>query len=140
MQQKLCNQSQKQPFFAKLDAIHGYFPLALDEESSYLKNISHPFGTILLLESPSSSSDEWCWYSDFVTESFEFAKKIFDDILIWSGSLEESELCISYDLKKCADINVTLSGKKFAIGTEIPFAGFIILDQGIRPDPQKNYS
>ena len=40
-------------------------------------------------------------------------------------------------LDRCATINVTISKKKITIGTEIPFAGFLISDQGIKADPQK---
>ena len=32
---------------------------------------------------------------------------------------------------------VTISRKKFTIGPDISFAGFVISDQGIKPDPQK---
>ena len=116
-------------FFAKLDAVHGYFQLALDEESSYLTTFLIPSGRYRYLRAPmglSSSSDEWCRYSDFVIESCEFAKKIVDNILIWAPSLEQLEKCITQILDRCATINVTISKKKFAIGTEIPFSGFLI--------------
>ena len=85
----------------------------------------------------SSSSDEWCCYSDYVIEGCEFAKKIADDILIWAPSLVCLEQRIIQILDKCTTINVTISKKKFIIGTEIPFAGFLISDNGIKPDPQK---
>ena len=84
----------------------------------------------------SSSSDEWCRYSDFVIESCEFAKKIVHDILIWAPSLEQLEQRIIQILERCATINVTISKKKLTIATEITFAGFLISDHGIKPDPQ----
>ena len=74
-------------FFAKLDAVHGYFQLALDEESSFLTTFLIPTGRYRYLRAPmglSSSSDKWCCYSDFVIE----AKKFVDDILIWAPSSE----------------------------------------------------
>ena len=74
---------------------------------------------------------------DFVIEGCEFAKRIVDNILIWAPTLDLLEKRILQILKGCANINVTISRKKFAIGTEIPFAGFLISDQGIKPDPQK---
>ena len=83
----------------------------------------------------SSSSDKWCCY--LVIESCEFAKKIVDDILIWAPSLEQLEQRSIQILERCAAINVTISKKKFTNGTEIPFAGFLISDHGIKPDPQK---
>ena len=51
--------------------------------------------------------------------------------------MEQLERRIIQILDKCATINVTISKKKFTIGTEIPFAGFLISDNGIKPDPQK---
>ena len=54
-------------FFAKMDAIHGYFQLALDEESSKLTTLLLPTGRYRYLRATmgiSSSSDEWCRHSD----------------------------------------------------------------------------
>ena len=122
--------------FAKLDAVHGYFQLALDEESSYLTTFLIPSGRYRYLRAPmglSSSFDEWCRYSDFVNEGCEFAKKI----LIWAPTMDLLEKRILQILERHANINVTISRKKFAIGTEIPFTDFLISDQGIKPDPQK---
>lgn len=85
----------------------------------------------------SSSSDEWCCYSYFVIKGFAFAKKIVDDILIRTSNIDELELRISCVLKKCGDIYVTISRKKFTINTEIAFAGFLISDKGIKPELQK---
>ena len=79
-------------FFAKLDAVHGYFQLALDEELSYLTTFLIPSGRYRYLRAPmglSSSPDEWCRYSDFVIESCEFAKKIVDNILKRNLPLEQ---------------------------------------------------
>ena len=122
------------------DAKFCYSQLALDKESSYLTTFLIPSGRYRYLRAPmglSSSSDEWCRYSDFVIESCEFSKKIVDDILIWAPSLEQLEQRIIQILDSCATINVTISKKKFMIGTEIPFAGFLISDHGIKPDPRK---
>ena len=60
--------------FAKVDAVHGYFQLALDEESSHLK-------TFLGLN---DSSDEWRAKSDTMIESCSWARKIVDDTIIWA--------------------------------------------------------
>ena len=54
-------------FFAKMDATHGYFQLALDEESSKLTTFLLPSGRYRYLRAPmglSSSSDELCRHSD----------------------------------------------------------------------------
>ena len=65
-------------FFAKLYAVHGYFQLELDKELNYLTTFLIPSGRYHYLRAPmglSSSSDQWCRYSDFVIEGCEFAKK-----------------------------------------------------------------
>ena len=125
-------------FLANLDAVHGYFQLAWEEESSLLTTFLIPSGRYRYLRAPmwlSWSSDEWCRYSDFVIEGCEFAKKIVDDILIWAPTLEILESRMIKILESCANINVTISNKKFTNGTDISFAGFLISDPGIKPDP-----
>ena len=93
-------------FFAKLDAVHGYFQLALDEESSKLTTFLLPSGRYRYLRAPmglSASSDEWCRMSDWIVEGMPWAMKIVDDTLIWAGDLEtyrqESSKC-SKDVKR----------------------------------------
>ena len=64
-------------FLAKMDAIHGYFQLALDEESSRLTTFLLPSGRYRYLRAPmglSSSSDEWCRHSDTVLEGLPYAR------------------------------------------------------------------
>ena len=49
--------------FAKLDAVHGYFQLALDQQSSYITTFLLPQGKFRYLRAPmglNASSDEWC--------------------------------------------------------------------------------
>ena len=77
-------------FFAKMDVIHGYFQLALDEESSKLTTFLLPSGRYCYLRAPmglSSSSDEWCRHSDRAIQGLPFIRKIVDDILVWGSSL-----------------------------------------------------
>ena len=79
-------------FFAKMDEIHGYFQLALDEDSSKLTTFLLPSGRYRYLQAPmdlSSSSDECCRHSDRAIHGLPFTKKIVDDILVWGSSLPE---------------------------------------------------
>ena len=74
-----------QKFFAKLDAVHGYFQLALDKESSYPITFFLPQGRFLYLRAPiglNPSSDEWCRHSDVAVEDLDWCMKIVDDIII----------------------------------------------------------
>ena len=79
-------------YFAKLDAVYGYFQLALDEESCYLTTFLIPSGRYRYLRAPmglSSSSDEWCRYSDFVIEGCKFAKTRY---MVFNAKTTENKL------------------------------------------------
>ena len=66
-----------------------------------------------------------------------WAKKIVDDILIWASSLPELQQRIEVIAKNCSRLNIILSKKKFSIGTSMPFAGYIVSDSGVHPDPSR---
>ena len=124
--------------FAKLDAVHGYFQLALDKESSLLTTFLLPSGRFKYKRAPmglSASSDEWCQKSDFVVEGFDFCKKIVDDILIWATSEPELINNCRKVLDKCRQLNVSISAKKLKIAKSLTFAGHLVSDSGIKPDP-----
>ena len=105
-------------FFAKLDAVHGYFQLALDEESSKLTTFLLPSGRYRYLRAPmglSASSDEWCRCSDWIVEGLPWAMKIVDDTLVWASDLQTLEERVKEVLERCKQINITISKKKFEI-------------------------
>ena len=127
-------------FFAKMDAIHGYFQLALDEELSRLTIFLLPSGRYRYLRAPmglSSSSDEWGRHSDTVLEGLPYARKIVDDILVWAENLPQLVDRVKIIAERCKRINIVLSRKKFEIGNEIAFAGLLIGSRGIKPDPKR---
>ena len=72
-------------YFAKFDAVNGYFQIALDEESSFLTTFLLPSGRYRYLRIPqglNASSDEWCRRSDAIVDGLVWVKKIVDDVLI----------------------------------------------------------
>ena len=116
--------------FAKLDATHGYFQIPLSDEASKLTTFLLPSGRYCYLRAPiglSSSSDEWCRHSDRVVEGFPWCKKIVDDILIWAPNPQDLE----------ERLHVTLSRSKFQIATSLTFAGCIVSNNGVQPDPSR---
>ena len=122
--------------FCKLDAVHGYFQLALDENSSRLITFLLPQGRFRYLRAPmglNASSDEWCRQSDIIIAGLPYAMKIVDDTIICAATESELEDRVSTILQRCADNNITISRKKFEMGNSIQFAGHIISDGGIRP-------
>ena len=127
-------------FFPKMDAIYGYFQLALDEESSKFTTFLLPSGRYRYLWAPmglSSSSDEWCCHSDRSINGLSFTKKIVDDILVWGSSLPDLYDRIRIIASCCNDLNIALSKKKFVIGNEISFAGLLLTEKGVKPDPAR---
>ena len=83
-----------QRVFAKLDAVHGYFQLALDEESSFLTTFLLPQGKFRYLRAPmglNASSNEWCCHSDKIILGLPWARKIVDDTLIWAEDINTLE-------------------------------------------------
>ena len=127
-------------YFAKMDAVHGYFQLALDEKSSKLTTFLLPSGRYRYLRAPmglSCSSDEWCRHSDRAIEGLHFARKIVDDILVWATELPQLHERIKVIADRCKDLNIILSRKKFEIGSEISFAGLLLSEKGVKPDPKR---
>ena len=62
--------------------MHGYFQLAIDEESLYLTTFLLPQGRFRYLRAPmglNASSDEWCRHSDVAVEGLEWGMRIVDD-------------------------------------------------------------
>ena len=60
-----------------------------------------------------------------------------DDVLIWAPSLQELHSRVTQVATNCEKLNIILSKKKFAIGSTLPFAGYIVSDKGVRPDPSR---
>ena len=112
--------------------------MALDEETSKLTTFLLPSGHYRYLRGPiglSASTDEWCRHSDIIIEGLSWAKKIVDDTLIWADSPATLEQRIRTILQRCRENNITISKKKFHIGQSIAFAGYIISQDGIKPNP-----
>ena len=84
--------------FAKLDAVHGYFQLALEPKSSFITTILLQQGQFQYLRAQmglNASSDEWCCKSDIIVEGLPWARKLVDDTIIWADN-EEDLVIISY--------------------------------------------
>ena len=126
--------------FAKVDCTHGYFQVPLDYESSLLTTFLLPSGRFRYTRAPmglNASSDEFCRRSDLAFNGIPGVSKIVDDGLIQASSPVQLRERLHILLQRCRDHGITLSKKKFAVGTEVTFAGHIIGVDGVRPDPQK---
>ena len=126
--------------FCKLDAVQGYFQIPLEESSSYLTTFLLADGRYRYLRAPmglSSSSDEWNARSDVVIEGLPFAQKIVDDILIEAPDSPTLYRRIRQVLRRCEKFGITISLRKLQIGSRVKFAGYVISEKGVYPDPEK---
>ena len=102
-----------------MDAVNGYFRIALDVEFSLKTTFLLPSGRYRYLRIPqglNTSSDEWCQRSDTVIDGLPWAKKIVDDILVWAPSLPELKIRVETIANNCKKLNITLSKKSLKSG------------------------
>ena len=127
--------------FGTLDAVMGYFQLALAEESSLLTTFLTPYGKYRYNRSPmrcNASQDWWNRVSDELIIDFQkWSAKIVDDIMCWASNLEELHQRMRLILLKCREKKITISLKKLQVGEEVTFAGYRVSAKGIKPDPAK---
>lgn len=127
-------------YFMKLDALQGYYQLPLDEESSKLTTFLLPSGRYRFLRAPmgmNSSSDGFCFRTDEILRAVPDLLKIVDDALLQAATYDELMRKFELMLQCCRKGNLTLSKSKIEIGTKINFAGYIISDTGVEPDPNR---
>ena len=125
--------------FAKLDATQGYHQVPLDEDSSKLTTFLLPSGRFRFLRAPmglSCSSDEFCRRSDKVIEGLPGIRKLVDDILVQAPDIDTLRNRIDQLLARCRSHNFTLSRKKLEIGESVEFAGQIVSQIGVQPNPE----
>ena len=109
--------------FSKLDAVYGYFQLALEPKSSFINTFLLPQGKFRYLRAPmglTASSDESCCKSDIIVEGLPWARKLVDDTIIWADKEEDLVIRTRTVLERCKT-NITISRKKFEMGREIEF-------------------
>lgn len=127
-------------YFAKLDAVQGYFQIPLDEDSASLTTFLLPSGRYRYKRAPmglSASSDEWCLRSDAALHGLQGTKKLVDDILIEAPDETTLMSRTRAVLDRCREHGITISKKKLQTGNCVKFAGYIISSEGIKPDPEK---
>ena len=123
----------------KLDTKSGYWQVPLDDESKDLTTFNTTKGHYRYLRAPmglTSSSDEFCRRTDEALEGLAI-RKVVDDIILATTSIDDIKEKTRLIAQRCREYGITLSEKKFEIGTEVKFAGYIILGDGIKVDPEK---
>ena len=84
-----------------------------------------------------SSSDAFCERTDAALQGLDGFVKLVDDILVFSDNLESLLEKTRAILSRCRENGITISQRKMQVGTEIPFAGYVLGKDGIKPDPKR---
>lgn len=127
-------------YFAKLDALWGYYQVELAEESKHITTFICERGTFEYNRAPmglNCSGDEFCRRSDKAVAGLKGVLKLVDDILIYGTSYKQLFERVESVLQRCVDHGITLSKKKIEIGTKVTFAGFDVSSEGITPTAER---
>jgi hypothetical protein len=84
-----------------------------------------------------NSSDVFCHWTDDIFAAVPDVLKIVDDALLQAPTEKELLVKIHIALTACQEGNLTLSGEKVCWGQKISFAGYVIGDKGVFPDPMR---
>ena len=127
-------------YYAKFDAVKGYFQIPIDEESQPYTCFILPQGRFIFLRAPMGLNCANDWYtrrSDLALAGIPGVHKIVDDILVYAQTEEEFYDRIRQVFSRCRDNHITLSKKKIEFGPSVHFAGFLVDTEGVKTDPEK---
>ena len=126
--------------FCSCDCLSGYFQIPLSEKASYLTTFLLPNGKFRYLSAPmglSNSSDEFLSASDKAIAHLDFCIKLVDDILVYAKDEDELMDRVRQLMLALRAANITLSKKKLKISSSVKFAGSLISQAGVAPDPSR---
>ena len=118
-------------FFAVLDLSDGYSQIKLHKNSRHLTCFMTPQGRMMFKRMPqgfSPSSDLFNIITDeiFRTMDPRTYKKVVDDVLLQSATMEGLLALIDQFLSLCKSVGMIVSAKKMSVGTTVQFCGFEI--------------
>ncbi len=127
--------------FSKLDATHGFWQVALDEESSRKCTFNTPEGRFCFKRLPfgiSSAPEVFQKIASQMFEGIEGVEIIVDDILVWGTDMDSHNTHLVRALDKCRERGLKLNKDKCDIGkNKITYVGHTLTDMGLRPDHVK---
>ena len=134
------NISSDAKVYAKMDAISGFYQIPLAKKSRPYTTFILENGRMRYLAGPmglNATGDAFCEATDRAFMGMDGTQKIIDDGLVYGNSLKQLEKRLRKVLQKCREYNIILSLDKFDISTKVKFAGHIISNAGVQPDPEK---
>lgn len=125
-------------YFSTLDAKHGFWQVALHEDSTDLCTFNTAFGRYKFLRMPYGISSASEIFHKKLSEHFDDIEGVIqfiDDILIYGKTKEIHDQRLRAVLKRCQEINIKLNRDKCKIGlSELKYLGHKITQNGIKPD------
>ena len=137
----ITNIPEGMQYFSTLDARHGYWQVALDEESQEMTTFITPWGRFCFLRPPmglSATGDEYCRQGSEAMANLENTQKVVDDVIIYNQDFESYYENVVNFLEVCRKQNMTLNPEKFCFAKrEVKYAGYQVKRDGITIDPEK---
>ena len=120
-----------------LDAWNGYHSVPLRVEDRHLTTFITPWGRYRYKTAPQgyiASGDGYTRRYDEIVSHITQKTKCIDDVLLWSGNIEESFFQTAQWLDICGRNGITMNPDKFQFAEEtVEFAGFQISPTSVRP-------
>ena len=127
--------------FSMLDATSGYWQMKLDEESAKLCTFNTPFRRYRFTQLPfgiKSAPEAFRKKMSQVLEDIDGAEAIVDDFLVWGRDIQEHDARLKKVVDRVKEVNLKLNPKKYQIRKEeIPYVGYLLTKDGLKPDPEK---
>lgn len=127
-------------WFTVFDAAKGYHQCKLSSTSQPLTTFITPFGRYAFLRAPygvTSISEHYNRRMDEAFAGLPGYRKVVDDVIIYSKTLEEHIQHVRTFMARCQERGISLNVKKLQLARKsVKFAGFIVSNEGYRPDPQ----
>jgi hypothetical protein len=131
-------------WFSCMDLLSGYYQLMIREQDRHVTAFSTPRGHFEYLVIAQGLAGAPATFNRFVQSVFkdfaEFCKAFFDDIYIFTKSLQVSEHLVALDkvLQRCESRGLSIKLSKCVfVQQEIPVLGDFVGRSGVRMDPDK---
>ena len=137
----VLTQIEGSKLFTKLDANMGFFQIQLDYQSQLLTAFSTPWGRYMYKRLPMGITAAPEIYQRKIEEIFEDIKNIdniFDDVLLYTKTLDQQVVTLTEALKRAREKNLTFRLNKCLFAkSEVSYTGFILTDHGVMVQPEK---
>lgn len=127
--------------FSKLDATASFYQVKLLGDSQELTTFITSYGRYCFCQLPFGITSVPEYFQKQVARILEGQEGVADmigDILVFGRSHQEHDTRLSQVLSSLAKAGITLNQDRCRFGvSEVSFLRFVVLAQGIRPDPAK---